>query len=117
MRNAIVWLLVAAVCLNSSCCSIFLSGKQTVEISSEPAGASVKVGQYKGTTPYQVTLPRGKDYVIDIKLDEQEQVLALERSIEPLYWVNILFFPGLLVDLATGKLYKYDPSEYEVSFN
>jgi hypothetical protein len=29
--------------------------------------------------------------------------MQLQKSIEPMYWLNILVWPGLLVDFGTGK--------------
>jgi len=117
MRRGICVLLCCAFLLTQGCCSIFTSGDQPVFIDSVPQGADVKVGPYKGSTPYSVTIPRGKDYVITVKNGTQTETLTLEKSIEPVYWVNILFWPGLLIDLGTGKMWKYSPTEYEVTFD
>ena len=74
------------------------------------------MNKYKGKTPYQISLPRGKDYVIVAKYGDKTETLTLEKSIEPVYWVNILIWPGLLIDLGTGKMWKYSPTEYDISF-
>jgi hypothetical protein len=109
-------MLLAASLLTQGCCSIFTSGPQTVSVKSIPPGAKVQVGPHSGTTPYSVSLPRGKDYVITAKLDGETQTKTLHKNIEPVYWVNILFWPGLIIDLATGKMFKYDPKVYEFDF-
>ena len=101
----------------SGCCSIFTSGPQTVSVDSQPPGASVTVGPYKGTAPYQVSLPRGKDYIITAKYQGDTQTLNLNKNIEGVYWVNILFWPGLIIDVATGKMFKYEPTEYAFDFS
>jgi len=31
-------------------------------------------------------------------------------------FVNILFWPGLIIDLATGTMFRYDPTEYQFDF-
>jgi len=116
MRSMVVMLLVVSIFFNQGCCSIFCSGSEVVSVNSKPEGASVKVGPYKGVTPYKVTLPRGKDYIIEAKYGDKTETLNLNRAIEPLYWVNILVWPGLIIDLATGKMYKYEPAEYEFNF-
>lgn len=107
---------LAALVFTQGCCSIFTSGPQTVSVDSKPPGASVAIGPFKGKTPYQVSLPRGKDYVITAKYGQDSQTQNLNKSIEPVYWVNILFWPGLIIDLATGKMFKYEPTEYEFDF-
>jgi len=107
---------IVVMLLASGCCSIFTSGPQTVSIRSEPPGAKVEVGPHTGVTPYSVTLPRGKNYVITAKLDGKAQTRTLQKSIEPVYWVNILFWPGLIIDLATGKMFEYQPTLYKFDF-
>ena len=116
MKHGICMLLICSFVFNSGCCSIFTSGPQTINIDSVPQGADVKVGPHKGKTPFTVTLPRGKDYIITAKYGEKTETLTLEKSIEPAYWVNILIWPGLLVDVATAKMWKYSPTEYEIVF-
>ena len=116
MRKSVLCVVLAAVIFTQGCCSIFTSDPQTVSVDSKPQGAKVMIGPYKGTTPYQVSLPRGKDYVITAKYKDDSQTQNLNKSIEPVYWVNILFWPGLIIDLATGKMFKYDPTEYNFEF-
>ena len=115
-RKQCLCVLLAALVFTQGCCSIFTSGPQTVSVDSKPPGASVAIGPFKGKTPYQVSLPRGKDYVITAKHGDDSQTQNLNKSIEPVYWVNILFWPGLIIDLATGKMFKYEPTEYEFDF-
>ncbi len=54
--------------------------------------------------------------MITAKYKDDSQTQNLNKSIEPVYWVNILFWPGLIVDIATGKMFKYDPTEYSFEF-
>jgi hypothetical protein len=116
MVRKLVCVFVAMLIFNQGCCSIFTSGPQTISVNSKPAGADVKIGQYKGKTPYNVSLPRGKDYVVVADYAGKTQTQTLEKNIEPVYWVNILFWPGLIIDLATGKMFKYEPTDYEFDF-
>jgi hypothetical protein len=107
---------LSALIFTSGCCSIFTSGPQTISVDSKPAGANVKVGPYKGVTPYTVSIPRGKSYVIQADYNGKQDVVTLEKSIEPVYFVNILFWPGLIIDLATGDMFKYEPTQYDFDF-
>ena len=116
MKNCLILIVLFAVVFSQGCCSIFSSKSQLISIDSEPSGAEVKIGPIKGVTPFDVKLPRGKDYFISAKYNGQEQTQSLERSISGLYWVNILLWPGLIVDAATGKMYKYDPTDYSFDF-
>ncbi len=117
MEKKFLCVLLAMLLFTQGCCSIFTNNPQSISINSEPEGAKVKIGPYKGETPYQVTIPRGKNYVIEATLNGKTQTLSLNKSIEGVYWVNILFWPGLIIDLATGTMFKYEPTEYEFNFN
>lgn len=116
MKKCTVIVVLFAVICSQGCCSLFKGGSELVSIDSNPQGAKVKVGPYHGTTPYTVQIPRGKDYVITAEYNGKSEVVSLNRSIQGLYWVNILLWPGLIVDAATGKMYNYDPTEYSFDF-
>lgn len=115
-KQTLILLLLCVMLFSQGCCSIFKSDKQTVTIDSQPKGAKVRVGPYQGKTPYDLTLPRGKDYVIQASYEDKQQTQPLNKSIAGLYWVNILFWPGLIIDLATGKMYEYEPKTYNFDF-
>ena len=116
MKKTVLVCTLVTFVFTQGCCSIFTSNPQTISVDSKPEGAKVQIGPYKGTTPYQVSLPRGKDYVIQATYDNKSQTVTLNKSIEPVYWVNIFVWPGLIIDLATGKMFKYEPTEYEFDF-
>lgn len=117
MKQVVLFLLAAALLFNQGCCSIFAADPQVISVDSKPKGASVKIGPYKGKTPYRVTIPRGKSYVIEVKYKGETEVINLNKSINPIYWVNILVWPGLIIDLATGKIFEYEPTEYDFTFD
>lgn len=116
MKKIILSFTIICVCFCSGYCSIFTSKAQKITVDSEPQGAKVKIGSYKGVTPYEVWMPRGKDHVITAEYGDKQDSQSLNRSIEPIYWINILFWPGLIIDLATGSMFKYDPTDYEFDF-
>ena len=98
------------------CCSIFSGGTQMITVRSKPEGARVQMGSLEGVTPYYVKMPKGKDYAIRATYGGQTRSTPLEKKVDGLFWVNILFFPGLIVDAATGNMYKYDPVWYQFDF-
>ena len=102
--------------LTQGCCTVLTSEPQGISVDSEPKGADVKIGPHVGKTPYTVTIPRGKSYVIEASYGGATQTKTLDRTIEPLYFLNILLWPGLIVDLATGSMYRYEPTTYEFHF-
>ena len=114
-RWTIVVMLVMLTVLNG-CCSLFREGSQVVRVNSVPEGATVKLGDAEGKTPYTLTVPKGKEYVINAKLGGETKSMSLNRKVDGLYWVNILVWPGLIVDAITGKMFVYDPTEYNFDF-
>jgi len=116
MRKPLLCTILAFTLFTQGCCSIFSSGPQTVSVDSKPQGAAVTIGPYKGTTPYKVSLPRGQNYVIEAKLQGDTQTLSLNKSIQPVYWVNILWWPGLIIDAATRNMWRYQPTKYSFDF-
>jgi len=116
MKKSIPCALLAALLLTQGCCSVFTSEPQVISVDSEPKDADVRIGPHVGKTPYTVTIPRGRSYVIKASYGGATQTKTLDRTIEPLYFLNILLWPGLIVDLATGNMYRYEPTTYKFHF-
>jgi len=116
MKKSLLCTVVVVLLFTQSCCSIFTGDPQTITVDSKPKRAKVRIGPYEGITPYQVSIPRGKDYVIRASYGGKNRTQALNKQIQPVYWVNILFWPGLIIDLATGSMFEYDPTHYEFDF-
>jgi hypothetical protein len=111
-----LYLVIAGAIFCQGCCTIFTGHAQTIAINSNPPGATVTLGPYSGVTPYQVSVPRGKDYVIQATYAGRTETRTLEKTVNPVWFINILFWPGLIIDLATGKMWEYDPTVYTFAF-
>jgi PEGA domain len=117
MKKFVVWIVLVSFALSGSgCCTIFGGGSQMITVDSKPDGAKVQLGSLQGITPYQVKLPKGKDYAIRVSYAGKTQSTPLEKKIDGVFWINILIFPGLIIDAATGNMYKYDPTVYNFDF-
>lgn len=117
MKNIVVWITLLSFALSGSgCCSIFAGGSQMITVNSKPEGAKVQLGSLQGITPYQVKLPRGKDYAITVRHGDKTQSTPLQKKVNGIFWINILVWPGLIIDAATGNMYKYDPTVYDFDF-
>jgi len=99
---ALLWLTSCATVLHPD-------GLQTVAINSQPPGAAVTVnGTAQGKTPVQAQLDWRQAYTVELQkggYDPYRQVLA--KQVDPLFFLNILFIPGFVVDLATGAYQKF----------
>ncbi len=101
----------------SSCASIVDGQKQSILISSDPAGANVNITKdanevHKGLTPSMVTLDRGEgDHVVEVSKDGYKtQILQLADTVSGWMWGNIVFggLIGWAIDYGTGAGYNYN---------
>ena len=114
MKRTGIVVMVLVFC--SGCCSLFRESSQLITVDSNIQGAEVKVGDAIGTTPFSLKIPKGKEYVITVNPNGKSQSRLLERRVDGLYWVNILWWPALIIDAITGKMFVYDPTSYKFEF-
>ena len=100
----------------SGCATIFSGTTQTIMIDSKPQGAYVELGPQSGKTPATFTLSKGKDYTIEVRLGSKKKMLALSRSFDAIGILNIFFWPGFIIDAASGAMTKYSPDTYMFRF-
>lgn len=114
---------IAAACAISfavvGCASIAGSNTRMIKVESVPAGATVKMdGQNFGTTPAVVTLPTyiygGKTLTLS-KRGYQDQNKVVNTSFQPIAILDILFWPSIIIDAATGSLVKIDPANLNIN--
>src|SRR5919109_4842633 len=93
---------VLGLLLVAGCSTILTPNPQPVAVNSSPMGATVLVnGSPMGVTPTTINLDRKLTYVIEVQnpgLAPYAQMLT--KTVDPLFFVNILFLPGFLVDLG-----------------
>jgi hypothetical protein len=112
-RFLVLLLLAGAV---ASCAYLFKGKLENVSFASQPAGAEVFVnGVLKGVTPVVLELDAGEEYTIELRRDGYApEVVRLNNHIG-IGWiiVDILFWPGAIVDAATGSWYTFDKESIE----
>jgi PEGA domain-containing protein len=102
------WLLGLIVCVAmpelTSCTTILSPNPQPVAVNSSPPQATVLVnGSPMGSTPTTVNLDRKLTYTLELqKPGSVPYAQMLTKTVDPIFFLNILFLPGFLVDLATG---------------
>lgn len=98
----------------SGCATIFASGPESIELKSNPPGATFQYGEFSGTTPAAINVPRKvlaqNKYVSFTKDGYEEKRVPLSTNIQNITWLGILFWPSILVDFATGHAYKAEAS-------
>jgi hypothetical protein len=92
----------------SGCATVFSSGPQTLNLKSEPPGATYQYGPYSGKTPDTVQASRAElAHVTTFTLAGYEsKTVGVETSVQGVTWVDVLFWPGFIVDFVTGNAYK-----------
>jgi PEGA domain len=95
-------LMNAVLCVG--CSTILTPNPQPVAVNSSPSAATVLVnGSPMGQTPTMINLDRKLTYTIEVqKSGSAPYAQMLTKTVDPLFFVNILFLPGFLVDLASG---------------
>lgn len=125
MNTKILLPLLTIVFLFSGCAFIMHGRFQTVDFTSQPKGAKVIIdGKEYGTTPQSVSLRRigrlkGEPleklfYNVKIELDGfYPYELKVKRELDGWFFGNILIggLVGLIIDSATGSMYKLNPDQ------
>ena len=107
--------------LLNGCATMVGDNARTVCVDSSPRGAGIYVdGQRQGTTPATVTLPTyiygGKTVTLK-KEGYHDQTMVVNSKFQPCGLWNLLFFPGFLIDGATGNIVKIDPAQSNLVSN
>ncbi len=118
MKNLALLALIASVAFAlTGCASIFTGTTQTVQVNSTPSGANVSVcGLDRGQTPLPVVLKKGSSgQVVTLSLPGyQEKTFQPQTTFNPVAILNLWGILGWGIDAATGALWKYDPTFYNV---
>ena len=103
----------------SSCATIFSDKSDKITIHSKDPEARILVNGNeigKGNAVY--SLAKDKTAIITAsKKGCSDMSVPTEQSINGVTFINLIFWPGYLIDAATGKIHKADPAEYTVTPN
>jgi hypothetical protein len=98
-----------------SCATIMTGSSQDINFSSNPAGAQIKInGVSMGSTPMVLKLKSGKEHAVKLELSGYlPYETQITKSVSGWVWGNLLFggIPGLIVDFATGGIYKLNQDQ------
>ena len=117
-------MIVALLCplLFSSCMTVFTKSRQTVTFTGEAgtklydATSNVKIAEISdgGSTTVKMKKKLADKTIIAKKSGYKDTPFIIESKFNAKSLWNILFWPGFLIDLGTGKINKYDPVIYNV---
>ncbi len=111
-QTIIITLIFATIFALSSCATLFKGSTDSVNFSSDPAGAKVYVnGTLLGKTPFELELKSNKTYTLEFKKDGFEtRTVKLNNSVGA-GWIVLDVLGGLvpvIIDAATGNWYSLD---------
>lgn len=105
--------LIAFTTLLWSCSTIINGSRQDVTVRATPPEAKIYIdGELKGTGRADARLKRGKEHVVEVRLDGYRVGrVTTSKEIEPWFFANILCggIIGGVVDLITGAAFQVDP--------
>lgn len=116
MKRAFVYIIIILILIYSGCATIFSGSKQEIQLNSTPSGAMIIInGSEEGTTPAEVSLKKGKEYIIEfVKEGYKKKTLRLSYSLG-IGWLILDIVAGLvgvIVDAATSNWYIFDLDYY-----
>ena len=114
-QKVLLALLTGSAVLFSGCATILSDKQQQINlISSKPR--VVEINGQTFNAPNIVTLQRPSTNGI-LKVSDCNKTIMMEKVINPMFYVNILFIYGTSTDLSTGALWKYDQTNINVDCN
>jgi hypothetical protein len=109
---------VGALLLLSGCATLFSGTDDDITFDSEPQGAQVLIdGIVVGTTPTTVVVDRPglEETDVTVQLEGYEPLrFELDTEFNNTAILNVFFWPGFVIDVLTGALFKYDKKSYTV---
>ena len=116
MRKIIAVSIISTLFLGG-CATMFSDKNDKIIVNSKDPEAKIllngnEIG--KGSATY--TLPRDRTAMITAsKKGCSDNSIQTEQSFNKISLINLLFWPGFIVDAATGAINKADPKEYTVN--
>ena len=115
-----ILLLVLSAMMLSSCCTLFTPSKQTITFNGENGikiyDDGMKIAEIKdnNTTSVRIKKELSSKYLIAKKEGYRPTPLKLDTKFNSVAVINILFWPGFVVDAATGQMCKWDTTYIDI---
>ena len=115
-----ILLFVLPAMLLSSCCTLFTPSKQAITFNGENGikiyDDGVKIAEIKDNNSTSVFIKKelSSKYLIAKKEGYRPTPLKLDTKFNSVAVINILFWPGFVVDAATGQMCKWDTTNIDI---
>ena len=122
MKKTVLLAMLTSSVMLSSCMTVFTKAKQPITIQGESGVAlydarnNVKLGVIDegGTTTLMLKKKTSDQTIIAKKKGYSNTPFVIESCFNSKSLWNILFLPGFLIDLGTGRINKFDPVIYNL---
>jgi hypothetical protein len=103
-RTGVPIVLAIGALLLQGCATLFTNSTETVQITSEPSGANYEYGPFSGKTPDSIAVPKKSiaDFATFSMPGYERRTITVDSGIAGVFWLDVLFWPAVLVDVATG---------------
>ena len=119
IRTLLFLAVAASATFIASCSTIINGSKQDVYVKATPMDAKIYIdGELSGTGATTVKLKRGKEHVVEVKLEGYRTAkVTTDKSITGWFWGNLICggVLGGVIDLVTGSAYDVDPDHIAVT--
>jgi len=110
---------IAFLFLVGGCCTIISGRNQSLPVVTNPSGARVIIDGIQQQSPCTLVLDR-KHLVYQVRVEKdgyEPTEITLRKGVNGWIWGNVLLggIIGLIIDIATGSINKFTPTELEVS--
>jgi hypothetical protein len=112
--------IIAGALLLNGCATLFAGGAETVDVVSEPAGATVTTqhGHTLGVTPFTTRLDPSSEYVLTFqKQGYTPTSYALGRKLDAVTFLNLICLLCWVVDVSTGSMWGLDTNTVSVALS
>jgi PEGA domain len=113
MMSRKITVIIAALALGYSSCATLIYGpgpQQTVSISTNPPGATVRVGNQQVVSPAQLSLDRYTGYeVVATKPGYNTATATIDSAYSWATVVDLIFIAPWLVDMVSNSVYSLSP--------
>jgi hypothetical protein len=113
----VVSLVVTGLLFGSGCATLFTSSTVTVQMNSDPPGAKYDIGPFSGKTPDSIAIPKKSipDFATFEMPGYERRTVPIVSGITGIFWLDILFWPGIIIDMVTGDYKTLDVPEVSAS--
>ena len=109
--------LILTFLFTSACASMFNDRHHLIGVDSDPKGAMVSSNMLhrEATTPTTFSFDKAGSPEVKVRLEKEgfvPQETVVKKNVTPSFLLNVLFWPGFIVDVVSGAMWNYQPEVF-----